>query len=200
MGKKILVVVDYQYDFFNPDGALYVNGGEKLQERIATIIPDFDHVIFTQDWHPFAHCSFKENGGIWPIHCVAGTIGAGIPVEFMKLAKSFSCHTKGENQDEEEYGAFDKTTYDLAVECDYEGRYVVDGEPAAKDVVEKVFEEIDEVVVCGIAGDYCVLETLKNIIRHIGSKKVRVFTDGIVSIDGGEKLKGFIKENALNTY
>lgn len=31
MGKKILVVVDYQYDFFNPDGALYVNGGEKLK-------------------------------------------------------------------------------------------------------------------------------------------------------------------------
>lgn len=200
MGKKILVVVDYQYDFFNPDGALYVNGGEKLQERIATIIPDFDHVIFTQDWHPFAHCSFKENGGIWPVHCVAGTIGAGIPVEFMKLAKSFSCYTKGENQDEEEYGAFDKTTYDLAVECDYEGRYVVDGELAAEYVVEKVFEEIDEVVVCGIAGDYCVLETLKNIIKHIGSNKVRVFTDGIVSIDGGEKLNGFIKENALNTY
>ena len=42
MGKKILVVVDYQYDFFSPDGALYVNGGEKFQEKIVNIIPNFD--------------------------------------------------------------------------------------------------------------------------------------------------------------
>ena len=47
--KKILVVVDYQYDFYNPNGALYVNGGEKLYDKIMNIIPNFDEVIFTQD-------------------------------------------------------------------------------------------------------------------------------------------------------
>ena len=65
MGQKILIIVDYQYDFFSPDGTLYVNGGEKLQEKIANIIPNFDYVIFTKDSHGLKHCSFKENGGIW---------------------------------------------------------------------------------------------------------------------------------------
>ena len=198
MGKKILVVVDYQYDFFNPNGTLYVNGGEKLQERISNIIPDFDHVIFTQDWHPFTHCSFKENGGIWPTHCVAGTIGAGIPVEFMKLAKSFSCYPKGHLDDVEEYGAFN-TAHDLACECDSTFEYL-DIDDNNDDFCKKVFEHTDEIVCCGIAGDFCVVETLKNIIKHIGVDKVSVYLDGTVSIDGGEILNNFIKENNIKIY
>jgi nicotinamidase-related amidase len=196
MGKKILVVVDYQYDFFNPDGALYVNGAEKLYDKIMNIIPNFDHVIFTQDWHPFDHCSFTNNGGIWPVHCVAGTIGAGIPVEFMKLAKSFSCCTKGEDESKEEYGAFSNAR-SLAIECDYDFEYI---DFYNDEFIDKSFSGVKEIVVCGIAGDYCVLETLKNIIKHIGANKVSVYLDGIVSIDGGEKLNNFIKENNIKTY
>lgn len=196
MGKKILVVVDYQYDFFNPDGALYVNGGEKLYDKIMNIIPNFDHVIFTQDWHPFDHCSFTNNGGIWPVHCVAGTIGAGIPVEFMKLAKSFSCSTKGEDESKEEYGAF-SNAHSLAIECDYDFEYI---DFYNDEFIDKSFSDVEEIVAVGIAGDYCVLETLKNIIKHIGANKVSVYLDCIVSIDGGEKLNNFIKENDINVY
>ena len=196
MGKKILVVVDYQYDFFNPDGALYVNGGEKLHDKIMNIIPNFEHVIFTQDWHPVNHCSFKDNGGIWPVHCVGGTIGAGIPVEFMKASKSFACHPKGQLPDKEEYGAF-SDKYDFAIECDYDftNTYL-----DINEFIDKSLNDVEEIVVCGIAGDWCVLETLKNIIKHIGTNKVSVYLDGIVSIDGGEKLNNFIKENNIKTY
>ena len=38
---------------------------------------DFDLVVATRDWHPSDHGSFTEQGGIWPVHCVAGTPGAG---------------------------------------------------------------------------------------------------------------------------
>ena len=81
--KKILVVVDVQKDFYHPEGALYVKGGEVLPERIAKVIPQFDDVVFTLDWHPYNHCSFKENGGIWPKHCVAHSEGSSLPEEFL---------------------------------------------------------------------------------------------------------------------
>ena len=195
MGKNILVVVDYQYDFFNPNGALYVNGGEKLQEKIANIIPNFDYVIFTKDSHGLKHCSFKENGGIWPVHCVWNSIGEGIPVELLKAAKDYGIVTKGGNDNEEEYGAFsDDMEFFFHIEC------AVDPDGTFNKLGGEFCDDVDELVVCGVAGDYCVIETLKNIIEHIGANKVKVYLDGVVSIDGGEKLNNFIKENNIKTY
>ena len=110
----------------------------------------------------------------------------------MKAAKSFSCCTKGEWYEKEEYGAFDNA-YNLAIECDYDFTNIdIDGND---EFTNKTFNDVDEIVVCGIAGEYCVYETLKNIINHISVDKVKVYLDGIVSIDGGEKLNSFIKEN-----
>lgn len=197
MGKKILVVVDYQYDFFNPDGALYVKGGEKLQEKIANIIPDFDYVAFTQDWHPINHCSFIVNGGQWPTHCVAGTIGAGIPLKLIECAKQYDSFCKGDMDNEEEYGAFGNE-YAFACVCDYDDKFI--NEYCEKDFISKSFNDVDGIVVCGIAGDYCVLETLKNIVNYIGTDKVSVYLDGVVSIDGGEKLNNYMKENNIKKY
>ena len=96
--KKILIVVDYQYDFFHPEGSLYVPGGEKLQEKIEKIIPNFDGVIFTKDCHPANHCSFKEQGGLWPAHCVMDTVGCGIPASMFKLCKNYTVEAKGVGQ------------------------------------------------------------------------------------------------------
>ena len=107
--KKVLVVVDVQKDFYHPEGALYVKGGEVLLERIAKVIPEFDDVIFTVDWHPYNHCSFKNSGGIWPVHCVAYTEGASLPKEFMPYFKEihdnvcFNIVMKGMNSQKEEY-------------------------------------------------------------------------------------------------
>lgn len=191
MGKKILVVVDYQYDFKDPNGSLYVTGGEKLQDKILKIIPNFDGVVFTQDSHPVDHCSFKENGGIWPTHCVQNTIGAGIPVELLKAAKDYVLVLKGEFSDSEEYGAFDPAKDDISF-----------SEACGSTFYDEPFvnSTLDSVVVCGIAGDYCVLETLKNIVNEVGPEKVSVYLDGIVSIDGGTSLNAYIFENHISTY
>ena len=51
-------------------------------------------------------------------------------------------------------------------------------------------------IVCGVAGDYCVKETLSNLLQF----KPIVYTKGIASIDGGKILKEFIKENNLKEY
>lgn len=176
MGKRILVVVDYQYDFYSPQGALYVKGGENLQTNIAGIIPNFEQVIFTQDWHPASHCSFKINGGQWPVHCVENTPGAEIPAELLALCRSYTLLKKGSNQNKEEYGTF-----------------------ADSKRAESLLADAESVVVCGIAGDYCVLETLKNIVRTIGRDRVRVYLDGTASIDNGTTLNNYIKENNILT-
>ena len=57
---KTLVVVDVQYDFASPDGALYVNGSEIIANKVLEVIKDFDHVVFTLDFHPINHCSLRS--------------------------------------------------------------------------------------------------------------------------------------------
>lgn len=68
MEKKItLVVVDFQYDFCLRGAPLYVPGSDRALWNISHLIENkkIGEVIFTADWHPANHCSFKRNGGEW---------------------------------------------------------------------------------------------------------------------------------------
>lgn len=67
MEKKItLVVVDFQYDFCLLGAPLYVPGSDRALWNISHLIENkkIGEVIFTADWHPANHCSFKRNGEI----------------------------------------------------------------------------------------------------------------------------------------
>lgn len=67
MEKKItLVVVDFQYDFCLLGAPLYVPGSDRALWNISHLIENkkIGEVIFTADWHPANHCSFKRNGGL----------------------------------------------------------------------------------------------------------------------------------------
>ena len=174
MGKKILVVVDVQYDFCNPNGALFVKGGDLVVEKIKNVIPNFDYVIFTKDSHGLKHCSFKENGGIWPMHCVWNSIGEGIPVELLKAAKDYGVVTKGGNVNEEEYGA--------------DANAIMTAHDENPEECEFVF--------CGIHALYCVKETIKNFIEKYPQVKVSVLTDCIAPLDCDE-FNTFCAENSI---
>lgn len=177
---KILVVTDVQRDFFDPHGSLYVKGGEALPSRIVEIAGNYDGIIFTLDWHPGDHCSFKEQGGPWPPHCVAFTQGAGLADEFAPLlADGALIHFKGEDAGREQYAAFENLEDD--------------------DPIRTVLAMADQIDVCGIAGDYCVKETVASILRHADASKVAIVEDCTVSIDNGDTLKAFIKENNVRT-
>ena len=83
MSEKItLIVVDLQYDFYSPSGTLSVSSGAEAAGKIKDLILKnsdlIRDVIFTVDWHPSNHCSFKENNGQWPMHCVQYSRGAAI--------------------------------------------------------------------------------------------------------------------------
>jgi nicotinamidase/pyrazinamidase len=75
-----LVVVDVQNDFADPDGNLYVDGGEEvvapINEQVANAREAGSLVVYTQDWHPPSTPHFVTDGGEWPVHCVRETWGA----------------------------------------------------------------------------------------------------------------------------
>lgn len=75
-----LVVVDVQNDFADPEGGLYVRGGEQVvpvvNDAVARARAAGAPVVYTQDWHPRDTPHFAKDGGTWPVHCVQDTWGA----------------------------------------------------------------------------------------------------------------------------
>ncbi len=75
-----LVVVDVQNDFADPQGSLYVSGGEEVvpvvNEYVRSARAAGSTIVVTQDWHPAESPHFVDGGGVWPVHCVRGTWGA----------------------------------------------------------------------------------------------------------------------------
>jgi nicotinamidase/pyrazinamidase len=75
-----LVVVDVQNDFADPDGSLFVDGGDEVigvvNDEIEAARAAGAFVVYTQDWHPSQTPHFTTQGGVWPVHCVRGTWGA----------------------------------------------------------------------------------------------------------------------------
>ena len=178
-GRKILLVVDVQRDFI--DGSLAVPGAERVIPEINRIKDVFDRVYFTLDWHPNNHCSFKANGGPWPEHCVHYTLGASLACGLLDGLDETKTRfiLKGCDKGREEYGAF----ANIAV------------------VTQDLFQPGDEVTVCGIAAEYCVLETLKNVHR-LGQEvgfDVNIFMNGVVGFDCAPLLS-WMAENGVNEY
>jgi nicotinamidase-related amidase len=74
-----LLVVDVQNDFL-PGGALGIAGGDAVVAPLNALLTAWRAhglpVYMSRCWHPHGHCSFKERGGPWPAHCIAGSRGA----------------------------------------------------------------------------------------------------------------------------
>lgn len=198
-----VIIIDKQDDFDNPEtGTLYVKGGENLNEPIINYITNnhnkINQIIFTRDWHPKKHMSFKTNGGEWPDHCVQDTPGAQINKELydalVKLRIPITIVNKGTDVNKEEYGAFEHcaTFHHLHpnTPASIKNVYFANAESSSGTRILN-----NNIVICGIAGDYCVKETIKNLIGHWKKFNVKVLRDGVVSIDGGTALNEFIKQH-----
>ena len=141
-----LVVVDVQNDFL-PGGALAVPAGDAVIEPLNTWIARFRAaglpVVATRDWHPPNHCSFREQGGPWPAHCVADTPGAAFAAD-LHLPDDAWIVSKATEPDREAYSGFEGT--DLAERLKDAG-------------VRRLF-------IGGLATDYCVLNTVKDALAN----------------------------------
>ncbi len=138
--SRALIVVDYQNDFAAPDGALSVPAGDRIAERINELAAsgDFQLVVATRDWHPADHSSFitSDSPGPWPVHCVAGTAGAELHPALEREHVDLVID-KGTDPATEGYSAFDAT--------------------GLGDVLRE--RGVDELLVTGLATDYCVKHT-----------------------------------------
>lgn len=154
--KDAMIVVDVQNDFC-PGGALAVPDGDKVVPVINSLAPRFDNIFITQDWHPGNHISFKDRGGGWPPHCVAGTEGAELHSD-LKLRNAVHI-LKGDHPDKEAYSGFQGT--DLTDRLKSVG--------------------VDRIFVCGLATDYCVKATALDGLN--GGFEVVVVADAVRGVE-----------------
>lgn len=182
MHNSALVVVDMLYDFIdgslackNADNAVrntlaYIDTQTKGQGGEAHEILDTFPILFIRDHHPADHSSFKEHGGIWPAHCVAGTRGGEIHQDLAPYASEELTFDKGCDRNTEQYSGFEAVNN-------------------ADQPLSEVLELLDttDVYVCGIATEYCVRNTCEDLLK--AGFRVHLLKDCIayVDIDGHKK-------------
>ncbi|KAJ3119882.1 Cysteine hydrolase [Nowakowskiella sp. JEL0407] len=159
--KTALIIVDVQYDFM-PGGSLPINVSNSASfskdpahlqslhiRNYTTQVIDFAKIlksrgcliVSTRDWHPIDHSSFKIVGGIWPIHCVQNSRGSDYANEEftsiidLEVLKGVSHRGNGYSG----FGDLLDTNVSLALELNKRG--------------------IQNILVCGVATDYCVKST-----------------------------------------
>jgi nicotinamidase/pyrazinamidase len=142
-----LVVVDVQHDFADPDGNLYVPGGEEVvalaNAEIEAAHAAGSPVLYTQDWHPETTPHFEKDGGIWPVHCVHDTWGAQFHGDLVVDGPVVRKGVDGRDG----YSGFSV-------------RDPVTGEEDETQLGHLLRDAgIRRIVIVGLAGDYCVRET-----------------------------------------
>lgn len=170
--RTALVVVDVQNDFADPGGSLYVEGGEHIVPTVnAEVEKARDQgalVIYTQDWHPEQTPHFQRDGGIWPVHCVQETTGAEFHPDLMVADHEHQVVRKGHDGGDGYSG--------------FSVRDPISGERGDTVLHEMLTaKSIERLVICGLATDYCVVETVLD-ARMLGYPVV-VLGDAVRAVD-----------------
>ena len=188
--NRMLIIVDPQIDFTT--GSLATKNGPAAMDNLAKKLSEgawknYGWIIVTQDAHPANHCSFVENGGVFPPHCVQGTEGMNIYPALQAALTDITPNIpdihymqKGDLADKEEFSIFQNQQSGAKL------RAVIE---------EKKFEGID---ICGIATDYCVYETTKDLMAFYPAKQIRIVTNCLAAVDDNDtKLADLMKENGI---
>ena len=167
MGKDAaLVVVDVQNDFC-PGGALGVAGADEIIPLINQYIDLFEErgaqIIASRDWHPPVTSHFREFGGKWPSHCIQESSGAMFHEE-LRLPSSCLIFSKGTDPECDDYSALDAQN--------------VEGVSLSLFLKRKMVRHI---YVCGLATDYCVLQTVLSGLKE--GFRVTVLADAVRGVD-----------------
>ena len=174
-----LVIVDVQADFCS-GGALAVPGADAVIPVVNELIAGCGLVFFTQDWHPRNHASFASSHPgktpfsrvnlpygeqiLWPDHCVQETTGADFHRQ-LRVPPDAKIVRKGTHPDKDSYSAFFENDRETPVGLDALLREAAVG----------------EIVLAGLATDFCVLNTALD-ARTLGYE-VTVIEAGCRGID-----------------
>lgn len=176
------VVVDMLYDFIN--GSLACKGAEAaVRDDVEYIRSHPEHrVFYVADHHPANHCSFTEQGGFWPEHCVMQTHGGEIHKAYCGLPegsrpKVENYFYKGSNPKKEQYSGYGSRN---------------------REGIELNTVLTDKVVVSGIATEYCVRETCLDLLKSGRKVYLRHNALGYIDRQGHEKtLKELAKAGVI---
>ena len=168
---KYLFIIDPQNDFIE-NGNLPVSGGTKALEKIiesGILKENWEKIFVTLDSHTPCNLGFGEPTSDllkkiykdvkvtqWPSHCIKGTHGWEIYEPLMKELKGLDnvdYILKGAEDDLEAYSAFN---FSDGKEIKYNLHHL-DG----INLLENV-----EIYYTGLAEDYCVLETIRSLMRY----------------------------------
>lgn len=150
-----LLVIDVQNDFADPEGGLYVRGGEEVvgvvNAEVAAARTAGSPVLYTQDWHPPTTPHFAKDGGVWPVHCVRDTWGAELHPD-LEVPAGAPVVRKGVDGGDGYSG--------------FSVRDPVSGDTTATELGRHLDAAgVRRVVVTGLAGDVCVKETVLDAVR-----------------------------------
>ena len=172
-------MIDLQNDFM-PGGSLPVPDGDAVVPVVNLVMPRFDMVVASQDWHPAGHGSFasqhpgKKPGDIvglsgldqilWPDHCVENTEGAAFhdDVATDHIAKIFH---KGTDLGLDSYSTFFDNAHRKAT--------------GMADYLRE--QGVTDVYLLGLATDYCVKFSALDAVEC--GFKVHVIEHGCRGID-----------------
>jgi nicotinamidase-related amidase len=182
MRNSALVVVDMLYDFI--DGTLACQNAENaVKETLKQIdkltkgqggeeheILDTFPILFVRDQYPADHCSFTEQGGTWPAHCVAGTHGGEVHEDLKPYVREELTFNKGYDKSLEQYSGFE-------------------GLNTAEQTLGEILELLDttDVYVCGIATEFCVKNTCEDLLK--AGFKVHLLKDCVAYVTAEGHLK-----------
>jgi nicotinamidase/pyrazinamidase len=167
-----LLVVDVQNDFADPAGSLAVSGAADIipfiNAQIASALAAGAHVFYTQDWHPPVTPHFEKDGGVWPVHCVAGTWGAELHPDLVVAGPVVRKGRHGEDG----YSGFTM-------------RDPQSGETKPTELDDLLGASgVSRVTIVGLATDYCVLATGLDARAH--GYPTTVLAAGIRAVDLAE--------------
>jgi nicotinamidase/pyrazinamidase len=176
---RALILVDLQYDFC-PGGVLAVPQGNETIEVARRLMPHFQTIVATQDWHPPDHKSFaashpgREPGQVidldglsqvlWPVHCVQGTRGAELH-EGIDRSRLTAVFQKGTDPRIDSYSGFFDNGHRKAT--------------GLGDWLEQ--RGVRQLYVLGLATDYCVKFTVLDALKL--RYDVWVIEDGCRAVD-----------------
>lgn len=176
---KTLILIDLQNDFM-PGGSLEVENGDRIIPVINKILPQFDLVVATQDWHPENHKSFASNHNgkkafdniklqgksqtLWPNHCVQNTEGAMFHSKLNTKAIE-TIFRKGTNPEIDSYSGF----YDN----NHQKSTGLAGYLKEKNAGTLYF--------CGLAADICVYYSMIDAVKE--NFKVYLLQDATQALD-----------------
>ncbi len=167
--RTALLVVDLQNDFADPRGSLYVRGASEVIDRANANVRLAKRagamIAYTQDWHPAHTPHFAQDGGIWPVHCVADSWGAQFVPTLIIDGVVFRKGTGGEDG----YSGFSM-------------RDVGTGATRSTGLADALSQAgVGLIAICGLTTDYCVKETALDAVE-LGYEVV-VLTDAVRAVD-----------------